>query len=176
MLEVAKTYAKNALTARELTADQLRTRMAAKLARRFSGPEYELDPEVVESVVAEVEALCASYSLIDDEAYVRRKTSASVRSGKSRRISEMALQSKGIDGETLREGLQGYDDFAAALNFLRKKKAGPYSVGEEDESRQKKVLGAFLRGGFSYSLWNRAAGMTLDEVEEYLFEVSREMY
>jgi regulatory protein len=176
MLEVAKTYAKNALTAREMTADQLRTRAAAKLARRFSSPDCELDPDIVASVVAEVVALCSSYSLIDDAAYVRRRASAAVRSGKSKRMSGMALQAKGIDAETARDGLDGFDDLAAALNFLRKKKSGPYAADEEDEVRRQKVMGAFLRAGFSYSLWNKARAMELDEVEEYLAEASASLY
>ena len=176
LLEVAKTYARNALTAREMTVDQLRTRATAKLARRFSSTDYEIDPEVVASVVAEVVALCASYSLVDDEAYVRRKTSAGVRSGKSRQRSGFDLQVKGIERETADQGLEGYDEFAAALNFLRKKKSGPFSALEEPEDRRKKVMGAFLRGGFSYSLWNKASSMSAEEAEEYLIEASKGLY
>lgn len=176
LLEVAKTYAKNALTAREMTSDQLRTRAAAKLARRFPSSDFDLDPDVVASVVEEVEKLCVSYSLIDDAAYVRRKASAAIRSGKSRRVSGMSLQSKGIDGETAREGLEGYDDMAAALNFLRKKKCGPFSAVEESDDRRRKVMGAFLRGGFSYSLWNKAVAMEAAEAEDYLASSSRELY
>jgi SOS response regulatory protein OraA/RecX len=176
MLEVAKTYARNALTAREMTSDQLRTRTAAKLARRFAGPEIELDPEMVESVVSEVEALCVSYSLIDDAAYVRRRASAAVRSGKSKRMSGMALQAKGIDAETARESLEAFDDLAAALNFLRKKKSGPYAGEGEDDARREKVMGAFLRAGFSYSLWSKARSMSLEEVDEHLAEVTDRLY
>lgn len=168
MLEVAKTYAKNALTAREMTSDQLRTRMAAKLARRFPAPQFELDPDVVSAVVEEVEALCRSYSMIDDTAYSTRKAAAGVRAGKSKRMTAMSLQLKGIDVETAQEGLSDYDDLAAALNFLRKKKSGPFAVLEEDEDRRKKTLSAFLRGGFSFSLWNKAMAMSLDEAEDYL--------
>lgn len=169
LLEVAKTYAKNALTAREMTSDQLRTRMAAKLARRFPAPQFELDPDVVAVVVSEVEALCQSYSLIDDAAYSRRKASAGVRAGKSKRMTAMSLQVKGIDGETAQEGLAEYDDLAAALHFLRKKKSGPYAGPDEDMDRRKKALAAFLRGGFTYSLWNRASAMSEDEIQEYLY-------
>lgn len=168
MLEVAKTYAKNVLTAREMTSDQLRTRMAAKLARRFPAPQFDLDPDAVAEVVAEVEALCQSYSLIDDAAYSRRKAWAGVRAGKSKRLTAMSLQLKGIDGETAREGLAEYDDLAAALNFLRKKKAGPFAGPDEDPVRRKKAMAAFLRGGFTFSLWSRASSMSEHEIEEYL--------
>jgi SOS response regulatory protein OraA/RecX len=170
MLEVAKTYAKNALSAREMTADQLRTRMAAKLARRFPAPQFELDPDLVAVVVGEVEALCQSYSMIDDAAYSRRRASAGVRAGKSKRMTAMSLKIKGIDGETAQEGLAEYDDLAAALNFLRKKKSGPFAGPDEDMEKRKKALSAFLRGGFTFSLWNKASRMTEDEVEEYLHE------
>jgi regulatory protein len=173
MLEVAKTYAKNALTAREMTSDQLRTRMAAKLARRFPPPQFELDPDVVAAVVAEVEALCVSYSMIDDAGYSRRKSEAGVRAGKSKRMTAMSLQLKGIDEETARDGLSEYDDLAAALNFLRKKKAGPYTAADVDPEKTKKALGAFLRGGFSYSLWSKACAMSMEEAEEYLFSAAR---
>ncbi len=168
MLEVAKTYAKNALTAREMTSDQLRTRMAAKLGRRFPAPQFELDPDIVEGVVREVEALCQSYSMIDDAAYSRRKASAGVRAGKSKRMTAMSLQIKGIDGETAQEGLAEYDDLAAALNFLRKKKSGPFAGPDQDMEKRRKALAAFLRGGFNFSLWNKASGMSEDEIEEYL--------
>lgn len=176
LLEVAKTYAKNALTAREMTSDQLRTRATAKLARRYPHPDYDLDPDMVASVVAEVEALCVSYSLIDDAAYVRRKASAAVRSGKSKRMSDMALKAKGIDGDTSREGLEGYDDIAAALNFMRKKKSGPFAGEEESPERRQKVMGAFLRGGFSYSLWGKVSAMDQAEAEDYLEEAERDLY
>lgn len=168
LLEVAKTYAKNALTAREMTADQLRTRMAARLARRFPSPDYELDPDVVASVVGEVEALCQSYSMIDDAAYARRKASAGVRAGKSKRMSAMSLQVKGIDEVTAREELAEYDELMAALNFLRKKKAGPFAELDECLEKNNKALASFLRGGFSYSLWNKAIGMSREEVDEYV--------
>ncbi|MBY3433828.1 hypothetical protein HFN89_06660 [Rhizobium laguerreae] len=168
MLEVAKTYAKNALTAREMTSDQLRTRMAAKLARRFPAPQFELDADVVAAVVEEVEALCVSYSMIDDAGYSRRKSEAGVRAGKSKRMTAMSLQIKGIDDETAREGLAAYDDLAAALNFLRKKKAGPFGSHDVDPEKAKKILGAFLRAGFSYSLWNKVSAMSMEEVEDYL--------
>ena len=168
LLEVAKTYAKNALTAREMTSDQLRTRMAAKLARRFPAPQFELDPDVVADVVSEVEALCQSYSMIDDAAYSRRKASAGVRAGKSKRMTAMTLQIKGIDGETAQEGLAEYDDLAAALNFLRKKKTGPFAGPDEDTEKRKKALAAFFRGGFTFSLWNKASSMSEDEIEECL--------
>ncbi|MCV9964642.1 RecX family transcriptional regulator [Pararhizobium sp. BT-229] len=173
MLEVAKTYAKNALTAREMTSDQLRTRMAAKLARRFPAPQFELDPDVVAAVVEEVEELCRSYSMIDDTAYSSRKAAAGVRAGKSKRMTAMSLKLKGIDGETAQDGLSDYDDLAAALNFLRKKKSGPFASSGEDPEKRKKALASFLRGGFAYSLWNRASAMTLDEIEEYLADTGR---
>ena len=175
MLEIAKTYAKNALTAREMTVDQLRTRATAKLSRRYPSPQYELDHDAVASVVSEVVALCASYSLVNDEAYVRRRAAAAVRSGKSRRMSGMSLQAKGIEREMAQEGLENYDDLAAALNFLRRKKSGPYAVMEEPEERLRKTMGSFLRGGFSYSVWIKAVAMSGDEAEDYLREASAEL-
>ena len=167
-MEVAKAYARNALTAREMTADQLRTRMAARLSRRFACGEECADGDLIPSVVEEVLKLCASYSLIDDGAFARRRAASSVRAGKSRRVSEMALQAKGIDGETVRASFADYDEMAAALVFLRKKKAGPFAGAEETEDRRRKVMGSFLRSGFSYSLWSRAVALTTDEAEEYL--------
>jgi regulatory protein len=168
LLEVAKAYAKNALTAREMTSDQLRTRMAAKLAKRFPAPQFELDPDMVAAVVEEVETLCRSYSLIDDSAYSTRKAAAGVRSGKSRRMTAVSLQIKGVDDETAAEGLADYDELAAALNFLRKKKSGPFAAFDEEPDKRQKAIAAFMRGGFSYSLWTKVSGMSPDEIEDYL--------
>jgi regulatory protein len=145
--------------------------MAARLARRFPSPQFELKADVIEEVISEVEALCRSYSMIDDNAFSRRRASAGVRAGKSKWSTTMALRAKGIDSETASDCLSEYDDLVAALHFLRKKKMGPFAEREEGHDRRQRVMGAFLRCGFSSSLWNRTGAMSIDEAEERMSTV-----
>jgi len=168
MLEVAKSYAKNALTARAMTEARISRKIADRLRDRFGKGEDELEPALVAEVVAEVVDLCRSYAMVDDAAYAGHKAESGIRRGKSRRATAMDMQHKGLAAPQVAEALEDYDSLAAALNYMRRKKAGPYAPGDQPQDKKDKAFASFLRNGFSFDLWRRAGSMEPDEIDEYL--------
>jgi regulatory protein len=166
MLETAKSYAVNALGARAMTEARLARKIADRLSSRFG--EEDPDGEVALEIVPEVVALCRDYSLVDDASFAEMKVSSGVRRGKSRRAAAADMRAKGVSAAEVEVALAGYDGLAAALNYLKRRRAGPFAREGEDDHGREKALAAFLRNGFSYDTWKTVASMEPEEIEELL--------
>jgi len=65
-------------------------------------------------------------------------------------------------------------ELAAALVLARKRRIGPFRVGQApDEVGQLRELGALARAGFSHSVAHRALAMDPDQAEALVNELRR---
>lgn len=109
--------------------------------------------------------------LLNDEVYTRGVVTSLRRRGVSRSMIINKMRSKGIDADQTKQVLNKIDfenhdndsdpELEAALKLARKKRIGPYFLGEEQNI--KKSLGILARAGFSYDI----AKKVLDHEEEF---------
>lgn len=113
-------------------------------------------------------------SLLDDTVFTNGLVTSLRRKGKSRSAIVNKMRMKGIASEQTIEALEKLDnelhdtaehaEMTAALHLARKKKLGPYFIGEEQN--MKKALGVFARAGFSYQVAKSVLDMDDDDLEE----------
>jgi regulatory protein len=168
LVRTAKNYAVASLEKTQMTEDQLRRKLATKLARRFATEDGDEDPDRFVDVIDEVVRLCVDYSFIDDAAYAGRKAEAAVRKGQSSHRASMEMHAKGVPATLAAQALEDYDALLAALNYMRRKRSGPFTPPDETPERKQKRIAGFMRQGFSWSLWGTACAMTAEEAEDYL--------
>ncbi len=111
--------------------------------------------------------------LLDDTLYTNGLVASLRRKGKSRSAIVNKMRIKGIDQDRTLEALDSLDndqhngsqqaEEEAALKLAKKKKIGPFFIGE-DENLQKS-LGVFARAGFSYQVSRKVLEMTEEEIE-----------
>lgn len=111
--------------------------------------------------------------LLNDEGFARGSVISLRRRGLSQRMILMKLQNKGLSEDQIKAALAEFNDenetsaqtleMGGALKLAKKKKVGPYAVGEYD---RQKALGAFARAGFSMDVIRKVLDMDLDEVED----------
>lgn len=168
LVSKAKKYAFNALAARAMTEDRLREKIMQKISPKDA--DEEPDQDILISVVDEVVALCRGYGFVDDASYARSRAASARRAGKSRRSAEMSMRTKGVGVETSAQAMAGYDERAAALSYLKRKKMGPFRIGQADKAREAKEFASFARQGFSYSLWREVADIGAAEADEIILQ------
>lgn len=118
--------------------------------------DYEECKKMVDELADKFEKL----DLLNDDVYARAKVASFRRKGLSRSMIINKMRMKGVDTEkSLSELLKidkenQYNDedpeLTAALKLAKKKKIGPYFIGEEQNIR--KSLGVLARAGFSYDI------------------------
>ncbi|MBI1301793.1 MAG: RecX family transcriptional regulator [Alphaproteobacteria bacterium] len=100
------------------------------------------------------------------------------RKGTSKRGILNKLQQKGLDQTTICTTVEKHDEEhhecsqeaekMAALKLAKKKKMGPYFVGEDENI--KKSLGTLARAGFSYDIARMVLEMEQKEAEDLFYE------
>jgi SOS response regulatory protein OraA/RecX len=80
----------------------------------------------------------------------------------------MEMHAKGVPATLAAQALEDYDALLAALNYMRRKRSGPFTPPDETPERKQKRIAGFMRQGFSWSLWGTACAMTAEEAEDYL--------
>lgn len=107
-----------------------------------------------------VDALVARYrkaGLLDDAAYARMRAESLHRRGASRRMTSMKLAAKGVGAEEIGQALAALEatapepDLAAACNYARRRRLGPWRKNGREESRDRDIA-ALGRQGFSYDV------------------------
>ncbi len=98
---------------------------------------------------------------LDDAAYARSKVTSGLRRGVSPRVLAGRLAGKGVSHDIVREAFAAHADpqLAAARNYVRTRRLGPFRSEEEREERRDKDLKRLGRAGFSYGI----ARQVLDE-------------
>lgn len=112
--------------------------------------------------------------LLDDTIYTNGLVTSLRRKGKSRSAILNKMRMKGIEQDKTLETLERLDneqhestedaEMTAAIHLAKKKKLGPYFLGEEPNV--KKSLGVFARAGFSYHVAKSVLDMNNEDIEE----------
>lgn len=125
----------------------------------------------IDTLVARLKAS----GLLDDALYAKQRAERLTRSGKSRRAVALDLRLKGIAETTARDVTPRDADteLGAAIALARKKRIGPFarSIPEdraEKSALERKWLGAFARGGFSFGTAQKVLRLDRDAAEELL--------
>jgi regulatory protein len=114
---------------------------------------------LVEAVVAG----CITAGLIDDKAFAAARAARLHRRGKPAHAIVAHLHGKGIARELIDEvladlGREAGGDLAAAVNFARRRRLGPFRAAGKRADADEADLAAFARGGFSYAIARRVLG------------------
>jgi regulatory protein len=122
----------------------------------------------VRAVVARLAALGA----VSDAAFAASRTRRLVRGGRSRRAVAAHLAGKGVGAETARIALEAEetDELAAALVLARRRRIGPFRVGDGDRLRE---LAMLARAGFSHAVASAALRMPHNEAEAVVLRLRR---
>lgn len=123
-----------------------RARLAAYLRRKLGERGWDGDG------AAPVEALVerfAGLGYVDDQGYARARAASLARRGYGERRLGIALKIAGIAeedaGPVRAEAREGAE--AAALEFARRRRIGPFAVARPDADQRRRWLAAMLRAG-----------------------------
>jgi regulatory protein len=168
---ISATYLENAalhyLERFASSAENLRRVLLRKVQRaaQFHGD----DREAGAALVAELIARYRTAGLLDDAAYAGAKSRSLHRRGSSSRAIRQTLSAKGVDADTietvvadLSEETDGDADLAAARNYVRRRRLGPWRPAETREAFREKDMAALGRAGFAWGIARQA----LEDAEE----------
>lgn len=128
----------------------------------------EQNKEECYTILDELVLKFSGLGYLNDNAYAGGLVYSLTQRGFSRQRILYTLKLKGLPDECIEEVMPDADperEFMMAVRFCKKKKIGPFSTREDDESRS---LSALARGGFSYDLARRAVDLDKKEAEELL--------
>ncbi len=153
------------------------TRAVDRWARRALADGVEADAVAAQAAQARA-AVCsvvvrlAAAGAVSDAAFAESRTRSLVRGGRSRRAVAAHLAAKGVGAETARAALDAeeVDELAAALVFARRRRIGPFRVGDEDRLRE---LAMLARAGFSQAVAKEALRMGREDAEEVVMRLRR---
>ena len=122
-----------------------------------------------------VDALISRFrgsGLLDDRAYAEAQVATLRRRGMPSRVIRARLRRKGVAEDDVDAGLTAIDehadepDFAAAVNFARRRRLGPFRPEEDRPGSGDKDLAVLARAGFSYDVARRIlAAKTPEELD-----------
>lgn len=154
------------------TTNHLRRLLMQRVRRSATHHEMALEP-LSELVDAEIVRL-VRIGLLDDAAFAMGRVQALHRRGNGSRAIRAKLAAKGLRGEVVDLALEslasefGDPELAAALNWARKRRLGPWAREQDpDPVLRRKQLARFGRAGFSYGIARRILEATTEsEFEE----------
>ncbi len=114
----------------------------------------------------------ATAGAVSDSAFAESRTRSLVRGGRSRRAVAAHLAAKGVGAETARAALaaEETDELTAALVLARRRRIGPFRVGDGDRLRE---LAVMARAGFSQAVASEALRMPRDDADEAVLRLRR---
>jgi len=146
------------------SADNLRRLLLRRVARaaQHHGDDPTVGAELVEALIRRYQET----GLLDDGQYAGARSRSLHRRGASARKIRQTLVSKGVDADAidtalsdLAEDHDGETDLAAARNFARRRRLGPWRLPEARAAMRDKDMAALGRAGFSWDV----ARTVLDE-------------
>ncbi len=136
------------------SSEQLRRVLIRKVANRcrLRGDDAAEFRDAIDEVVAK----SLRVGLVDDARYAQARVATLRRRGGSARAIQAKLSVKGVDRQTIAAALEGEDDDEenAARAFARRRRLGPFRVGERLAYRDKDMA-AMGRAGFGFALAQR---------------------
>lgn len=132
--------------------------------------------EALKHEARQIAARLVASGLVDDAAFARSRAAGFLRSGRSRRAVAAGLAAKGIGAQTIRDAIP--DDpgaeTAAALILARKRRIGPFRLGEPpDVAGRHRELAILARAGYPQPVATKALTMSTDEAEATILSFRR---
>lgn len=130
---------------------------------------HKVAPDDFYPMIEELIRRYMASGLLNDAVFAEAKATTLRRQGKSRRAVTAKLQAKGLAPAEIEAALEktGNSDeaeLAAAVAFARRKKLGPFRLGQaEDPALARKEMAALGRAGFSYETARAALHYRADE-------------
>ena len=126
------------------------TKLQSYLARKIKERGWAGPPADLEALTARFKRL----GYIDDQAFASARAASLQRRGYGERRVAQALDAAGIGHDDAAEAKEGAREgaMAAALRFAKRKRIGPYAMGEADREQRQKAFAAMLRAGHSIDI------------------------
>ncbi len=160
-------HAMRYLKSRMTSSGHLKTLLLRGAKKRFP------DTPTGELAVAADKVLASliEQGVLNDEAWARSKTQALRRRGNSRRQIQAKLRQKRVPADLIEAILReedGAHELIAALDYLRKRRLGPWAhmSMRREPPDPRKTLQKLGRRGFSYDVARQALDMDLEEARE----------
>ena len=121
------------------------------------------------AVVDELITRFRKSGLLDDRAYAEARAKSLRRRGMPSRAIRARLLHKGVGEDDVDAGLAVVDedsdepDFAAAVNFAKRRRLGPFRPAEDRPGTGEKDLAILARAGFPYDVARRVVAATTPE-------------
>jgi len=121
------------------------------------------------AAVDELIARLRKSGLLDDRAYAEAHAKTLRRRGMPSRVIRARLRRKGVGEDDADAGLAAADedaddpDLAAAVNFARRRRLGPFRSSEKAPGTGEKDLAILARAGFRYDVARRIVAATTPE-------------
>jgi regulatory protein len=150
----------------------------AQRARNAAGDAEAIAAEAgaARATVRDVVARLVAAGAVNDVAYAEARARSLLRAGRSHRAAAAHLAAKGVDAATARAALpvDHTSELAAALVLARKRRIGPFRLGEAaDEAGRRRELGVLARAGFPQDVARRALAMDPDHAETLVNRLRR---
>ena len=135
------------------SSENLRRVLMRRVLR--SADAHGTDPEDGAAVIDGLINRYQSSGLLDDANYARLRAESLHRRGASTRLIRTRLMAKGVDAEDIDAALTALDgltmdtELAAACNYARRRRIGPWRRADRDAYRERD-LAALGRQGFGY--------------------------
>ena len=142
------------------TRAKLRSYLARKVRERgWAGPGPDIEG------LAE---RLAELGYIDDTAFASARAASLQRRGYGERRIGEALKAAGIEEPDAEEAKQAAREnaLAAALRFARRKRIGPYAVGQPGPEARQKAFGAMMRAGHPLDLVRQVLHASPEDIPE----------
>ncbi|MDA1023900.1 MAG: RecX family transcriptional regulator [Proteobacteria bacterium] len=132
------------------------------LMRKVARSAYVHDTDVAESE-AFVQDLIARFQrsgLLDDAVFAKGRAETLHRRGNSGRQIRAKLRQKGVADDDIDTALAALGDggeaeLAAALNYAKRRRFGPFAAKRPTPEQREKQLASLARAGFSYDVARR---------------------
>lgn len=125
-----------------------RSNLVRVLRRRASRAGHRLDATSLTGLLDDLTRL----GLLDDRGFAARRAGSMQTAGRSAVSLTASLLRKGVGRADIDRALTGYDELAAAVAFARRRRLGPYRVGEPDRYGEVTTM---RRAGFSAAVTRR---------------------
>lgn len=157
------------------SAEHLKSVLMRRVTR--SARLHDTDAAEGAAWIDEIVADLVSRKLVDDRAFAETRAISLHRGGASRRKIAMNLKAKGVGGDDIEAALRNLEDthsnaeFAAARNYARRRRFGPWRNSDERAARRDRDMAAMARAGFSFQMAARVIDATdIDALERSLAE------
>jgi len=102
--------------------------------------------------------------VVDDAVFAGSRARSLTRAGRSRRAVGAHLAAKGVGQADIQTALpEPESELASALAYARRRRLGPFRLGEADEDTRRRELGALARAGFPQPVAQAALRMGVEE-------------